>query len=105
MNTTTFLTLLSAFSAVSSLVTECVKTLTADKAKLPGNLVALAAALAVGGGGTALYYFLCSVPFTAEHIVQMFLMGLASGLVSMVGFDKVRQTIGQFTDGCGGDRQ
>ena len=95
MNVTMFLTMLSAFSAVSSLVTECIKNLAADKADLPCNIVALITALIIGSGGTAVYYQLNAVSFTADSFIYMILMGLASGLVSMAGFDKVKQTIGQ----------
>lgn len=95
MNVTMFLTMLSAFSAVSSLVTECIKKFAADKADLPSNAVALIASLIIGGGGTAVYYQLSAVPFTVNGFIYMILMGLASGLVSMAGFDKVKQTIEQ----------
>lgn len=98
MNITTFLTLLSAFSAVSSLITEGIKNLVTDKSNLPYNIIALAASLIVGGGGTAVYYRLSSIPFTADSITHILLMGLAGGLVSMVGFDKIQQTIRQFTE-------
>lgn len=95
MTTTTFLILLSAFSAVSSLVTEGIKNIATDKANLPYNIVALITALFVGGGGTAVYYQLNALPFTVNNIICMILMGLTSGLVSMVGFDKVKQSIEQ----------
>lgn len=95
MNVTVFLILLSTFSAVSSLVTEGIKNIAADKTNLSYNIIALIAALIIGGGGTAVYYQLNAVPFTVNNIIHMVLMGLASGLVSMVGFDKVKQTVEQ----------
>lgn len=95
MNTTMFLILLSAFSVISSLITECIKNLANDRVNLSCNIVALTTALIVGGGGTAVYYQLNAIPFSANNIIYMVLMGLASGLVSMVGFDKVKQAIEQ----------
>lgn len=96
MNTTMFLILLSAFSVVSGLVTEGVKNIITDKVNLSYNIVALITALIVGGGGTAVYYQLNAIPFTVNNIIYMVLMGLASALVSMTSYDKVKQTIEQF---------
>ncbi len=95
MNTTTFLILLSVFASLSSLVTEGVKHIAADKANLPYNLLALISALIVGSVGTAVYYYLNAIPFTVSNILYMILMGLAGGLASMVGFDKIRQALEQ----------
>lgn len=69
-----------------------------DKVNLSYNIVALITALIVGGGGTAVYYQLNAVSFTVNNVIYAVLMGLASGLVSMVGFDKVKQAIVQITN-------
>lgn len=98
MTTTTFLILLSGFSVVSSLATEGIKNVATDKVNLSYNIVALITALIVGGGGTTVYYQLNAVPFTVNNVIYAVLMGLASGLVSMVGFDKVKQAIVQITN-------
>lgn len=98
MTTTMFLILLSGFSVLSSLVTEGVKHIATDRVNLSYNIVALITALIVGGGGTAVYYQLNALPFTLNNIIYMILMGLASGLVSMVGFDKVKQSIEQLVN-------
>lgn len=98
MTTTMFLIMLSAFSVLSSLVTEGVKKLFDDKANLSYNVVALVTALIIGGGGTAVYYQLNGIVFSINNIIYAVLMGLASGLVSMVGFDKVKQAIAQLTN-------
>lgn len=66
-----------------------------DKANLPYNLIALGCACIIGSAGTAVYYLLTASPFTAGHILCMVLMGLASGLTSMVGFDKLKQSLEQ----------
>lgn len=98
MSATMFLILLSAFSVISGLVTEGIKNIATDKVNLSYNIVALVTALIVGGGGTAVYYQLNAIPFTLNNIIYIVLMGLASGLVSMVGFDKVKQAIMQITN-------
>lgn len=98
MTTTMFLILLSGFSVISSLVTEGIKNVATDKVNLSYNIVALITALIVGGGGTVVYYQLNAVPFTVNNVIYAVLMGLASGLVSMVGFDKVKQSIEQLAN-------
>lgn len=95
MTTTMFLILLSGFSVISGLVTEGIKNIVTDEANLSYNIVALITAFIVGGGGTAVYYQLNTIPFTVNNIIYIVLMGLASGLVSMVGFDKVKQALEQ----------
>ena len=97
MTITTFLIMLSSFSVLSGLVTEWIKKIITDKANLPYNILALVSALVVGGCGTTIYYILNEIPFTIINITHIILMGLASGLVSMVGFDKVKQAITQIT--------
>lgn len=98
MNVTMFLILLSAFSVLSSLVTEGIKNITTDKVNLSYNIVALITAIIIGGGGTAIYYQLNTMAFTVNNIIYMVLMGLASGLCSMTSYDKVKQSIKQLTD-------
>lgn len=98
MTTTMFLILLSCFSVLSSLVTEGIKNIAADRANLSYNIVALISALIIGSGGTAAYYQLNAIPFSENNIICMALMGLASGLVSMTSYDKVKQTIQQLID-------
>ena len=98
MTTTTFLMLLSTFSLISGLVTEGIKKLVQDKANLPYNLVTLVIALIVGTCGCGIYYQLNELQFTFNNVIYMILMGFASGLASMIGFDKVKQSIEQLTD-------
>lgn len=97
MTTTQFLILLSAFSVISGLVTEAVKKLVNDKANLSYNIIALIVALIVGSFGTAIYYQLNSIEFTVNNIIYMVLMGFASGLCSMISYDKVKQAILQIS--------
>ena len=97
MTTTTFLMLLSSFSVLSGLVTEGIKKLISDKANMSYNIIALVVALVIGGAGSAVYYQLNAIPFNLDNIIYLVLMGLASGLCSMVGFDKIKQAIEQIT--------
>ena len=95
MTTTTFLTLLSAFTVLSGLTTEGIKKLISDKANMSYNIIALVVALVIGGVGSAVYYQLNAIPFNLDNIIYLVLMGLASGLCSMVGFDKIKQAVEQ----------
>ena len=97
MTTTTFLMLLSAFSVLSGLVTEGIKKLISDKANMSYNIIALIVSLIVGGVGCAIYYQLNAIPFDINNVIYIILMGLASGLCSMVGYDKLKQCIEQIS--------
>ena len=98
MTTTTFLMLLSAFSIISGLVTEAIKKLLTEKNNLSYNLLALIVSLIVGGVGCGIYYQLNGIIFTVNNAIYMILMGLASGLTAMLGFDKTKQMILQITN-------
>lgn len=93
MSTTIFLMLLSAFSILSSLVTEGIKKLMSDKANLSYNIVALIVALVIGSVGCAIYYQLSGTAFTINNTIYMILMGFASGLCAMVGYDKFKEAL------------
>ena len=97
MTTTTFLMLLSAFSVLSGLVTEGIKKLISDKANMSYNIIALVVALVIGGAGSAIYYQLNAIPFDINNVIYIILMGLASGLCSMVSYDKLKQCIEQIS--------
>lgn len=97
MTANTFLALLFAFATLSALVTEGIKNFIKDKENISYNLIALIVALIVGGVGTAVYYQLNDIAFTLNNIIYLVLMGLASGLGSMVEFDKVKQLVEQIT--------
>ena len=97
MTTTTFLMLLSAFSVLSGLVTEGIKKLISDKANMSYNIIALVVSLVIGGVGCAIYYQLNTIPFDINNVIYMILMGLASGLCSMVSYDKLKQCIEQIS--------
>lgn len=97
MTTTMFLMLLSAFSVLSGLVTEGIKKFLNDKANLSWNITAAVVALIVGGCGCLVYYQLSEICFSLNNLIYAVLMGLASGLVSMIGYDKVKQAILQIS--------
>ena len=97
MTTTTFLTLLSAFTVLSGLTTEGIKNLISDKSNMSYNIIALIVSLIVGGVGCAVYYQLNAIPFDVNNVIYMILMGLASGLCSMVSYDKLKQCIEQIS--------
>ena len=97
MTTTTFLMLLSAFTVLSGLTTEGIKNLISDKSNMSYNIIALIVSLVVGGVGCAIYYQLNAIPFDVNNVIYMILMGLASGLCSMVSYDKLKQCIEQIS--------
>ena len=97
MTTTTFLMLLSAFTILSGLTTEGIKNLISDKSNMSYNIIALIVSLIVGGVGCAIYYQLNAIPFDVNNVIYMILMGLASGLCSMVSYDKLKQCIEQIS--------
>ena len=103
MTTSTFLMLLSLFSVITGLITEGIKKMAKDRANLSYNIVALIVSIIVGVVGCAVYYQLEGIMFTTNNIIYMILLGFASGLVSMVGFDKVKQTIEQIVNLGGKD--
>ena len=97
MTITTFLMLLSSSSVLSGLVTEGIKKLISDKANMSYNIIALVVSLVIGGVGCAIYYQLNTIPFDINNVIYMILMGLASGLCSMVSYDKLKQCIEQIS--------
>ena len=97
MTTTTFLMVLSAFSVLSGRVTEGIKKLISGKANMSYNIIALIVSLIVGGVGCAIYYQPNAIPFDVNNVIYMILMGLASGLCSMVSYDKLKQCIEQIS--------
>lgn len=97
MTTQIALILLSFYAALTALIVEGIKKLFADKVNFSYNLMAIIIALIIGVIGTLIYYQLHEIYFTINNIIYLFLISLASGLVAMVGFDKVKQLIMQIT--------
>ena len=96
MNVTMFITLVTVFATATSLITEAVKKVLDGKGvKYASNIVVCIVAAIVGIGGTAAYYAIAGLPWTASNIVCMVLMGIAVAVGSMIGYDKVIQAIEQ----------
>lgn len=96
MNITLFITLLTVFSTITSVCTEgCKKILDEAKMSYASNILAFIVACVVGIGGTAIYYIIASIEFSAVNIIFMILMGVATSIGAMIGYDKVVQTIEQ----------
>lgn len=94
-----FLALLFGFSVITGLIVEAIKKFVKDKENVSYNIIALVVALVVGIVGCAIYYQFAVIPYTTNNIICMGLMGIASALVAMVGYDKVSQAITQLTSG------
>lgn len=100
MTISIFITLLTAFSVITSLFTEALKKMF-DSAgfKYASNILVFIVACVVGIGGTAVYYVFGSIDFNTTNVICMILMGLASSIGAMVGYDKVVQAIAQLHKG------
>lgn len=99
MTVTAFLVLLTACAAITALLTEGVKKfLDGIRIGYSSNVLVLIVAMIVGCGATALYYVNYQIPFNALNSVYLALMGVANWLGAMVGYDKVKQAIGQIKD-------
>lgn len=99
MTVSMFLILLSAFSLIVGLLTQAIKKLLDGLgAKYSSNVVAVIVSAIVGIGGTAVYYVIAGIPFSAVNIICMLLMGIATAVGAMVGYDKVIQTIKQIVE-------
>lgn len=96
MNSTLFVTLLGTFSTITCICTEwCKKVLDNKGARYSSNVLAFIIACIVGCLGMSFYYVLNSIEFNIVNIVYMIAMGVATAAASMVGRDKVVQTIEQ----------
>lgn len=96
MSVSIFITLLTLFSTVTALVVEAEKILLPEhNIRIASNTLALVTACIIGWIGTSVYYIFDNVLFTTQNTTALLLMGVACGLCSMVGYDKVMQTIEQ----------
>lgn len=96
MSITLFITILTIGGMVTALLTEAIKKMYANMKKdYSANIIALVNAVVVGCGGTAVVYMLMNIPWTINNIICMVLMTVAVWIASMLGFDKVLQTVNQ----------
>ena len=87
-----FMFLFSIGSLVSSLITEAIKKAYMN---VSSNIIALIDAVVVGVIGTVFAYILMGITFNLPNIICIFIMAVCIWIGSMVGFDKVKQTINQ----------
>lgn len=87
-----FIYLFTIGSAVSSLLTQAVKKALPN---VSSNILALVDSVAVGVIGTFFAFILLDIAFTAKNIVSIVLMAVCIWIGSMLGYDKVTQTIKQ----------
>ena len=87
-----FLALLLGFSTLSSLITEAIKKLFSTN----GNITAFIVSILIGLIGTLTYYQLGNIDFTLNNVIYAILMGLASSLISQVGYDKIKEAVQKF---------
>ena len=96
MTVTLFITILTGGSIISSLLTEAIKKAyqNAQKECSP-NIIALIDSIVIGGLGTAGIYMLMGIEWTVNNIICLVGMIVVTWICSMVGYDKVIQSINQ----------
>lgn len=87
-----FMFLFTIGSVISSLLTEAIKQ---GFKNVSTNVIALVDAIVVGVIGTIFAYVLMGITFTAPNIICIVLMAVCIWIGSMVGYDKVKQTLEQ----------
>jgi uncharacterized protein YacL len=93
----TFIILLTAMSTLTGFAVEGAKKILDEQNQTYStNLLACIVGVIVGILGSGAYYILTEIPFTAQNIVCMVLIGVMAALGSMVGYDKIIQLVEQF---------
>ena len=87
-----FLALLLGLSTLASLITEAIKKIFNSD----GNITSFIVSIVVGLTGTLIYYQLAAIDFSLNNMIYAILMGLASSLVSQLGYDKIKEAIQKF---------
>lgn len=96
MTTQTLLMLLVIYSTITGLIAEAAKkSLDSLGIKYAANLVVLISAILTGGIGTAIFYALNGIPFTAENIIYIAVLVIANWVGAMIGYDKITQLFHQ----------
>ena len=99
MSITLFITILTIGGLITALLTEAIKKMYSNMNKdYSANVIALVNAIVVGCGGTAVVYMLMGIPWEVNNIICMILMTVAVWISSMLGFDKVLQTVNQIAN-------
>lgn len=95
-----FIFFFSVGSAFASLLTEAMKKIW-DKERCSQNILALISAVIIGVFGSIITFILLDIPFDTKNCACIILMAFCIWLGSMVGYDKVTQTLAQLKDGGG----
>ena len=90
-----FIYLFTIGSTVASLLTQAIKKAYPD---VSSNILALFSASVVGAIGTVFAYILIGVAFSVQNIICIVLMAVCIWIGSMLGYDKVLQTIRQLKE-------
>ena len=99
MTITLFITVFTVGAAVTSLLTEAIKKAYQNAGKeYSANMIALINALVVGGGGTAVTYMLSGITWSANNVICLILMIVATWVGAMIGYDKVVQLLEQIAN-------
>ncbi len=96
MTLTVFLFLLIIGASVASLCTEAMKKIFKD---ISSNFLALINSVIVGVFGCIIAYICMEIPFDSKNIACIIVFAFCIWLGSMVGYDKVIQTINQIRGG------
>ncbi len=100
MNTGYIVSALAISSALTSLTVEGIKKLLDEQGKpYKPNLLAAIVAVLLSVFAIAGYALYKSIPMSVQLVVITIPFAFLSWLVSMVGFDKVKQLIAQLTGG------
>ena len=96
MTVSLFATILTIGAGVNALLTEAVKKAYKNAGReYSANVVALIAAIVVGGLGTAAVYMLLGLPWSVNNIICLAIIVVAVWIASMIGYDKVLQLVKQ----------
>ena len=91
-----FSILLFILGIITSTLTDSVKkVLDSLKVTYASNVVVLCVSVVVAGVGSIIFYIWNDYAWTSMNIICIFMLICANWLVSMLGYDKVMQTIKQ----------
>ena len=91
MTITLFVSMLTAGSVVSSLLTEAIKQAYKNAGKQSSaNIIALINSVVVGGGGTAAIYMLMGIPWNINNVICLVGTTLTVWVMCQCGYDKVK---------------
>lgn len=99
MTVTIYATIMAIGIVLCALFTECIKKFYQNANKsYSANVIALVNAVVIGIGGTLVTYSFMSIPFTMNNILALISIAFFIWIGSMVGFDKVVQSLKQIQE-------